>query len=180
MKQSLKIALCGIIAALSTVVMFLAGVLPVVTIALPALAGCLLIAVVTEVGPFWGLGVYAVCGALSLLLIPDREAALFYLLFFGYYPVLIAFLGRIGNKVLRYAVKLLVFNAAAVCEALAAVFILGIPLDSVFFLGPWTPVVLLVLANLVFLLYDRALDGLILLYIHRLHPVVARLMKVRS
>ena len=41
-----KVALCGVIAALSVVVLFLTGVVPVATIALPAVAGCFLIAVV--------------------------------------------------------------------------------------------------------------------------------------
>ena len=39
----MKVAFCGVMAALSLVVMLLAGVVPVATVALPAVAGCLLI-----------------------------------------------------------------------------------------------------------------------------------------
>ena len=50
MKNSMKLALCGVMAALSTVLLFLTGAAPVATLALPAIAGCLLIPVVLG---FW-------------------------------------------------------------------------------------------------------------------------------
>ena len=81
MKQSMKLAFSGVMAALATVLLFLTGVAPVATLALPAIAGCLLIPVVVEAGLSWGFGVYGVCSVLSFLLAPDREAFFFYLLF---------------------------------------------------------------------------------------------------
>lgn len=179
MKNTVRIAFCSVMAALSVVVMFLTGVIPVATIALPALAGCLLIPVVAECNVKWGFGVFAAVSVLAFLLTADREAFLIYVLFFGYYPVLYALLDRIGNRVLRYAVKLLVFNAAAVGETLLSIYVLGIPFESVSFLGPFTAVVLLILANGVFLLYDFALRSLIVLYFTRLHRTAARLLKVK-
>lgn len=173
----MKVAFCGIIAALSTVVLFLTGVVPVATVAMPAIAGCLLIPVVAEAGLSWGFGVYGVTTALALLLAPDREAFLIYALFFGYYPVLYALLGRVHSRVLRYGAKLALFNAAAVTEALLSIYVLGIPLETVGILGPWGPVALLALANAVFLVYDMALDGLIAQYLRRLHPKLAKLLR---
>ena len=177
MKQSMKLAFCGVMAALSTVLMFLTGVAPTATLALPAIAGCLLIPVVVEVGLAWGAGVYGVCCVLSFLLAPDREPFLFYLLFFGYYPVLFAVLGRIRGRVLRYAAKLLVFNGALALEVLLSLYVLGVPMESFSLLGPIGPAVLLVLANAVFVVYDLALDGLILQYYRRIHPRVGKLLK---
>ena len=120
---------------------------------------------------------YGVCCVLSFLLAPDREAFLFYLLFFGYYPVLYAVLGRIRGRVLRYAAKLLVFNAAVALEVLLSVYVLGVPVESFFILGWIGPVVMWLLANVVFILYDLALDGLILQYYRRLHPRLGKLLK---
>ena len=102
MKNSMKLALCGMMAALSTVLLFLTGAAPVATLALPAIAGCLLIPVVVEVGLPWAFGVYGVCSVLGVFLAPDRQALLFYVLFFGHYPALFAVLGRIRAKALRY------------------------------------------------------------------------------
>lgn len=172
-----KVALCGVIAALSVVVLFLTGVVPVATIALPAVAGCFLIAVVAETDVRSGVAVYAIVSVLTALLVPDREATLFYIVFFGYYPALYGTLSRIRNSVARWAAKLLVFNAAAVLEALLAVWLLGIPLAEMLSFGwPFIPVLLL-LMNAVFILYDLALNGLIVFYIRRLHPFVRKYLK---
>lgn len=172
-----KVALCGVIAALSVVVLFLTGVVPVATIALPAVAGCFLIAVVAETDVRSGMAVYAIVSVLAALLVPDREATLFYIVFFGYYPALYGTLSRIRNSVARWAMKLLVFNAAAVLEALLAVWLLGIPLAEMLPFGwPFIPVFLL-LMNAVFILYDLALNGLIVFYIRRLHPFVRKYLK---
>ena len=172
-----KLAFSAIIAALSTVLMFLSGVIPVATIALPAIAGCMLIPVVIETNIKWGFAVYMVCSLLSLLLSSDKEAVFFYILFFGYYPLLYAVLGKIKWSVLRYAVKLLIYNMAVVAETLLSVYVLGIPFEMISGLGRVTIPLLLVLANLVFILYDYALDGLITAYIRRFHSKIHHLFR---
>lgn len=160
-------------------VMFFTGIIPVATIALPAIAGCLLIPVVAELGVSWGFGVYAVCSVLCLMLTPDREAALFYILFFGHYPVLIGVLGNIKNGIAQAVVKYAVFNAAAIAETVLSVYVLGIPWENISILGGFTPIVLLALGNVVFYLYDRAMRGLIAAYFVKLHGKVCRLLKVK-
>ncbi len=177
MKQSIKIAVSGVIAALGTVLMLFQGLVPVASIALPALVGCLLIPVVAIAGVPWAFGCYGATAVLVLLLAPDREAALIYVLFFGYYPALYALLGRIKNKPLRYVVKFLLFNCAAISEALLALHLLGVPMESISFFGRFTPLVLLFLANIVFALYDFALDGLIGTYFRRLHPKLSKILR---
>ena len=168
----MKLALCGVMTALCVVLMLLEGMFPVASIAIPALAGCLLIPVTAHAGLGWALGVYGASGVLCLLLSPDREAALIYLLFFGYYPALFSVLSRIRNRAVRWAGKLALFNAAAIGEALLAVLVLGVAAEEFFsipFVGVYGPAVLLALANLCFILYDRALGQVISLYYHRFY-----------
>lgn len=172
-----KLTFSAIMAALSTVLLFLSGIIPVATIALPAIAGCLLIPVVVESNTRWGFAVYIVCSILSLLLVADKEAALFYVLFFGYYPVLYAPLGKISVKPLRMLIKLIIFNAAIVLETLISIYILSIPFEVIELLGVFTIPVLLVFANAVFLLYDSALNGVIVLYIRRFHNKISNLFR---
>lgn len=157
--------------------MFLTGFIPVATLALPAIAGCFLIAVVREAGVKWGLCAYAVTAVLSFFLAPDREAALFYILFFGYYPVIFAVLGRIKNRVGRYTVKLLIFNAACILEVLIAVNLFGIPFEEMEMLGQFTAVVLLLLANIVFVVYDFALTRLISDYCYKYRNKIKTVFK---
>lgn len=172
-----RIALCGVIAALSVVVLFFTGIVPVATVALPAAAGCFLIAVVAETDVRHGLAVYAVVSVLAVFLVPDREAAILYVVFFGYYPALYGVLSRIRNRVLRMAAKLAVFNAAMLAESLAAVFLLSIPVEEMMPFGWVTIPILLVLFNLFFVLFDFSMNGLIVLYIRRLHPFVRKYMR---
>ena len=101
------------------------------------------------------------------------------MLFFGYYPALTAVLGRIRNRTLRVVVKLLIFNAAVVLETLLSIYVLHIPWESIGALGKATPFVLLALANLMFVLYDRALDGLIILYFRKFSRQVRRVLKLK-
>ncbi len=175
--QTSRIALCGVIAALSVVVLFLTGIVPAATVAFPAIAGCLLIAVVAEINVRWGLGVYAVVAILSLLLVPDREAALLYIVFFGYYPSLYGALSRVRNRVLRWLLKFLVFNAAIIAESFLAIFLLHIPMEEMLPFGWISIPVLWVLFNLVFVFYDLSMNGLIVLYIRRFHAAVHKYWK---
>lgn len=71
--------------------MFLTGLIPIGTYALPAIAGVLLIVAVIEIGAKWAWMIYAAVAVLSLLFAADKEAALLFVLFFGYYPVLKSF-----------------------------------------------------------------------------------------
>lgn len=179
MKASMRVALCGMVAAVSVALMFLTGLVPAATLALPALTGCILICPTAQLGVRWGFGVYAVCAVLSFLLAPDREAAIYYILFFGYYPVLTAVLGRIKNRVLRWAVKLAIFNGALALAVCILVAILG-PLEDIPFLGRYTKVVLWALAIIMFLLYDVTLDRLVDLYYRRLHDRIARALRSKK
>ncbi len=177
-KQTMQVAFSAVIAALATVVMAMAGIVPVATVALPAFAGLCVIPVVYEFGVRWGFGVYFSVSLLSFFLVADREAALMYVVFFGYYPVLFAFFGRIRRRLLRVVVKVLVFNTAMVLETLAALFVLGIPYEALFFGGAWGILLMLVLLNLLLFLYDYTIPGLIVMYGRRLHPALSRIFRL--
>lgn len=177
LKNTSRIALCGVIAALDVVVLFLTGLIPTATVALPALAGYFLIAVVAETSVRYGFAVYAVVAVLSLLLVPDREAALLYIVFFGYYPALYGVLGRIGNRVLCWAAKLAVFNAAMIAEGLLAAFVLMLPMEELLPFGWISIPIFLILLNAIFILYDLSMNGLIVMYIRRIHPAVRKFLR---
>ena len=80
MSKSGKIALGGLLTALGVVLMFLTGLIPIGTYALPAIAGVLLIVAVIEIGAKWAWMIYAAVAVLSLLFAADKEAALLFVL----------------------------------------------------------------------------------------------------
>ena len=177
MSKSGKIALGGLLTALGVVLMFLTGLIPIGTYALPAIAGVLLIVAVIEIGAKWAWMVYAAVAVLSLLFAADKEAALLFVLFFGYYPVLKSFLERISNKVLSWISKFAVFNVAVVACFFLAVNFLQLPEDSFTVFGIYLPWVFLILGNAVFLIYDIALSGLVATYVEKLHHRVTKTLK---
>ena len=177
MSKSGKIALGGLLTALGVVLMFLTGLIPIGTYALPAIAGVLLIVAVIEIGAKWAWIIYAAVAVLSLLFAADKEAALLFVLFFGYYPVLKSFLERISNKVLSWISKFAVFNVAVVACFFLAVNFLQLPEDSFTVFGIYLPWVFLILGNAVFLIYDIALSGLVATYVEKLHHRVTKTLK---
>ena len=177
MSKSGKIALGGLLTALGVVLMFLTGLIPIGTYALPAIAGVLLIVAVIEIGAKWAWMIYAAVAVLSLLCAADKEAALLFVLFFGYYPVLKSFLERISNKVLSWISKFAVFNVAVVACFFLAVNFLQLPEDSFTVFGIYLPWVFLILGNAVFLIYDIALSGLVATYVEKLHHRVTKTLK---
>lgn len=168
-------AFCGMAAALATALMFLTGLMPTATYSLPALAGLVGIVIVVEIGVRWAWPVYAAVSVLSLLIAPDKEAVTLYILFFGYYPILKALLERQPRKWLQWLLKFLVFNAAVVLYYWIAIKVLGVPEESFWSFGVVMPVALLVGGNVVFLLYDYVISGLVRVYWQRLHRTVSRM-----
>ena len=175
MKQSGRIAVGGVFSALALACMLMTF-FPYATYALPAMAGVCLIPVVLELGWRWGWMAYGVTALLSPLLAAGKEAALLFIAFFGYYPVLKAWIERRKSRVVEWVIKLVLFNAAIVAAYMAAVWVFRLPVDFEIF-GVSLPLVLLALGNVTFIIYDKALTGLVSLYLYRLQPKLRRMFK---
>lgn len=176
MNRSIQVAFCGITAALSTVIMLIAGFVPTASYALPALAGIFAIAIVIEMNAGWAFASYVVSSIISALIVPDKSAALLYIIFFGFYPILKAIFERIKLKVIAYLLKFAVFNAAAIGAYFIAIWLLALKPETLVIFGISIPWVLLIIANAIFIVYDFALSGLVVAYYKRLHPIFSRWM----
>lgn len=152
-----KVALCGVATALCIASMFASGLIPVLTYTLPAFCGLLIMLVSMAVGKGAGWLVFVATAFLAVFLTPDKECAVMFVAFFGYYPVLKFNLEKVKNKFGKTALKFLVFNVAIILSQFIVIKILGIPIESDNFLGKWLVPVLLLLANVLFVAYDFAL-----------------------
>lgn len=167
--ESQKIALCGVFGALSVVLLLLGNALQIGTYAAPMLAAFLLIPIQEEYGAKYSLLLYLMVSILSVLLVPDKELALFYTLVMGYYPVLKQVLDRLRPAPLRWAAKLAVFNAAtAVLYGLLFLFIGPELAAEMLSDGPAMAAALLAMGNLAFFLCDLALENITRLYRRKL------------
>ena len=113
MKQTQKIALSGLMTALAAVVLILSNIVPIGLYTFPAAAGIIIYILTFTVGRSYAWASYGAVSLLSLFLCADREASLCFVCFLGFYPLLKELLEKLP-KVLAYAAKVLLFNAAAV------------------------------------------------------------------
>ena len=107
--SSRQMALGGMMTAVAVVIMCLGSLIPVNTYVCPVL--CILITrvVLESCGRRIGWCYYIATAVLSLMLAPDREAALVYA-FLGYYPMIRPFFEKLG--VFAWYAKLLLFTLA--------------------------------------------------------------------
>ena len=167
MNQTRKIALCGMMSALSVVIMAIGAVLGIGIYAAPMLAGLLLLPLGITLGRKEQLLVWISASLLCLMLIGDWEQNLMYLCLFGLYPILYPLFQKLP-KGLRLMAKLAFFNLVTVAaEALVLLVLVPEPLNAGMILA------LLAVGNLTFLLYDR----LIPLYALILHKHLNRIFK---
>lgn len=175
--KSQKIALCGVLSALSVAVLLLGNLLQIGTYAAPMFASFLLLPVLQEYGARYAVLQYLTVSVLGVLLVPDKELALFYALVMGYYPILKTRLDRLHPAALRWAAKLAVFNLAtlALYALLLAVFSSPALMEELAGMGGALLAAMLAVGNLAFLLCDRALVGLAMVYRRLLRPKLKRL-----
>ena len=163
-KKSGQVALGGIATGMCIALMFATGMIPFSYYALPALAGLVLIAVREENGLSTALIVFA---------------ALLFIAFFGYYPILQETFAKIRPKALSWVVRLVIFNAAVVAAYWVIVNVFGITeiLEEFGDFGKYSVLVLLAFANVFFVIYDGAVKNITLAYRNWFRPKI--LKKVR-
>lgn len=167
-RQSARIALGGMSAALCVALMFFSGILPFATYALPALAGIALIPTAVEMGCGTAALSYAAVALLSLFLVPDKETAAMFAAFFGYYPILRFRLERVRHKALRWLAKLGVFNLSMILAYQVFMRLIGLGHILEEFGEGLFAAVVLAIGNVGFIVYDYALANMTRLYIWRL------------
>lgn len=163
---SFNVALGGITAAVSLLLMFMTSLFPMLDFALPAAAGALLAVIVIEINKKWALTAYATVAVLSMFIVPSKESGLLFVLFMGYYPIVKSAFERLKKPYLQWALKYLLFNVAVVAYYFVTMrFVTDASLmEDAGKLGKYTAVALLLLANAVFAVYDIALTRLISMY----------------
>lgn len=167
-----RVAFGGALAAMCVICMFAINLFPVANYALPAMAGIVIMVAVVELGRRWALMIYAAASLLSLILVADMEAKLIFILFFGYYAVLKSFLESLHRPNFCVAAKFAVFNLTIIAAYFLAVQVFQLPMDEFELFGLNLPVVFLILANLVFFVFDLAMTRLATTYILYYHDRV--------
>lgn len=164
MKSSFRMALCSVMTAMSVLFMLLTIILPVAAYSCVMLTGLCTALIVEEIDRKYALFSFAAVSILSAILIPDKESVILYAIFFGYYPVLKDLVEKKCSKITARIIKLLVFNAACLVSFFTSIYVLSVPKDTFMIGDLYLPWVILILANVLFFIYDYTLEIILRLY----------------
>lgn len=158
-----RVALTGVLTALSLVFLWISAVAPAGRLGLVAVAGVFPAGAVVSAGLGAGFFCYGATGLLGLILLPAKSSAVLYLLFFGLWPMMKSLLERLNSRFLEWAGKLAVFNVIlSVCWfGLRSLFLPFLPpvLDA-----GW---MVYAAGNVAFVIYDLGFSKLIAFYVAR-------------
>lgn len=163
-KSSYVVAFGGIISAICLSLEFAIGIFPAFIYVFPMVCSLLMTILLDECGTKACAAAYASISILSLLICPDKEGAMLYAAFFGYYPIARQYIAKIPKKVLRIIIKLFMFNLAMVCTYLILIKIFGISDAAAGESATWIWAAILLLGNIAFLLFDVALVRILNIY----------------
>lgn len=169
------------------VVIMLPTMFDIFVYALPAFAALITIFCVIELNKKWALGVYAGAAIISVLIVPNKEAAILYAAFFGYYPILKAiFESKIKSRVLEYILKFLVFNVSVIISYAILVKVMGMPFDKLMgitdkesLLGRYGVPLFLALGNFAFIVLDFYYGFMATLYVKRMQKIFRKMFRLK-
>lgn len=169
---SYRVALGGIVSALCLTAMFFAGIMPVLYLLLPMIAGVLMMIIAVEVSTGWAWLTYMSVGLLSLFITFDKESALIFIMLFGHYPILKFYIDRINKSFVRRTVKFLIFNVCVTVYFFVTVYIFGLDqmLEEFDEIGRYGSYIILGLCNIIFILYDINLNACHYMYRTKIMP----------
>ncbi len=155
--------------ALALVFMFITPLLPVTIYMCTSFAGFCVAIVCHEFGWRYGAAVWAAVSFLAFLLIPDKEAVIIFMLLFGEYPVLKNGVEKGKNRIakkkfFKTVIKLVSVNFFCIVYFFAATYLIGVPKEAFEVGGVYLPWVFLILGNILFILYDAALNNVCILF----------------
>lgn len=174
-KSTKKLTVSALLSAMGVALLFVGSIIETLDLSMAAIASFFCVFAVIELGTRFSWLIFAVTGILSVVLMPYSMGGWFYLLFFGYYPILKEKFERLP-RVISWIIKIIVLNVSVVVSLVIASFLFyGGDLYNTFMMtfgsdgfGLYAAIGIYVLVNVVFVIYDLALTRLISIYLFKL------------
>ena len=175
MKSTKKLTIAAITVALGTVIMSAGVMLEVVDLTMSAVASLLVVLIYIEMGSPYTWLVWIATSLTTAIMFFGSAVWVEYLLVFGSYPLIKAYIERLP-RLLWLPIKLLYVNAVVLVLLFVVEGLLGIPVfeEGV---GKWWKVALVVLANVAFVAYDLFITVMVRVYIFKWRKHFARFFK---
>ena len=174
-----SLTLSALFSALAIIIIYLASLWPTGQIGLTAVAALLVAAAIIESGIVAGISVYIVSSVISFLIVTDRIAPLLFIFFFGHYPVVKCIIEKRSNLVFQIFAKFVVFNLSL------TIFLIVFGMLVKWLFGNYSAgmlqlvqsfdfsiVLIYIVGNIIFYLYDYGFTKLILFYKERISNVI--------
>lgn len=163
-KEIRKISLASILSALSTVLIVAGSFFEILDMTCAALA-CLIVYITDiEIKGKYPFLVYITTSILSLIFVPLTSATLYYIAFFGYYPIIRKAFSKF-KKLYRKLFCLGVFNVAMAVILLMFKAVFAMQNEPY-----WMYLLLLATLNIFFLSFDYVMDFFIIIYLRKIRP----------
>ncbi len=149
-----KLALSAMMTALCVIICTFASLFSTMSMAITAVSGIVVTFVVYKCGYKYSLLVYFAVSILSALLVPNKEAVVYFIFLFGLYPILKPLNQRLVKRWLIWTAKIAEANILFFVVYIIASKLLGI--DD--FIERDLYIIGLILYNIAFVIYDICLD----------------------
>lgn len=168
-QQTRRIATCGILCALGVICMSVGSLIEALDLTMIMIAAFCIVFAVIEMGYRFAWLIWAATALLSLLLLPNKLAAVFYLMG-GMYPIAKAAFEKL-HPAIAWILKFSAFNTAQLAFLLIAQKLFGMTGPEYSFAAG-----MLLFNNLLFFVYDITLSVFITFYLVKLR----RRLKIKN
>ena len=184
-KNLKKLTIGALLSAIGVALLSIGGIIQTMDLSAAAIVSFICIFAVIEMGSSYAWMIYAVTGILGVIIMPHNMGAWFFLLFFGYYPILKEKMEKL-SKPLSWTLKMILLNVALGIGLLLAAFVMYGGQKNFFELvnsimetdfGIAATIGIILLVEVTFVIYDIALTRLITYYILRLRHRFSRFLK---
>lgn len=160
-----RLTFVGMLCALCVGAQLFACMLPSGWLGITAISGVIPAVALLAGGAGAGIFCWIVSGILGIIFLPNKVISILFLIFFGLYPIIKYYIEKINRRLAQWGVKLLYFNATLL---VVRYLLQGVLLDAFTSAQGLAGGVVCVGANILFLLYDVGLSGLLVALQRRL------------
>lgn len=161
-KEIKKISLASLFSALSAALIILGGTMDMLDLTVAAVGSMLVYISMIEIKGKYPFLIYITTSVLSFIFVPMTTSALYYVAFFGYFPIIRYRIKKLG-KVISKIICIGIFNVSMILLFLLFKAVFAMQNEPMYMY-----VILLVTSNIFYLCFDYALDVFAFIYITKI------------
>lgn len=160
-KRIKAVTFSGLAIALIVVFLFIASIIDILDYTVSALCGLIVTFILVEFSAGYAISVYAGASILAILMVPNKINVILFIAFCGWYPFIKRYLEK-AREPFGTLLKFAVFNASVI-----AIYFFMRKILLIEYTLTVVDIVLYLVCNVAFFIYDVLITKLIWLYVHK-------------